>query len=69
MKLGKLLLMLLMAALTPGSVLAAQKAEEDGVKVGKASALRNLVPAESLEKQAALDSFIQATAVRKIDIL
>ena len=30
-----------------------EEAKEDGVKIGKASALRNLVPAESLEQQAA----------------
>ena len=34
--------------------LAKDEPKEDGVKVGKSSALRNLVPAEGLEKQAAL---------------
>jgi predicted Zn-dependent protease len=53
MTLGKLLLIWMVAAVTPATASAAQKGEEDGVKVGNASALRNLVPAESLEKQAA----------------
>jgi Zn-dependent protease with chaperone function len=43
------------------------KKDEDGVKVGKASALRNLVPAEGLEKQAAQQylQLKQQTAAKK----
>ena len=36
------------------NVVAKDEPKEDGVKVGKGSALRNLVPAEGLEKQATL---------------
>ena len=51
MKLHKLLFLLTVAVSTPLTLQAADKAE-DGVKVGKASVFRNLVPAEALEKQA-----------------
>ena len=51
MKLHKLLFLLTVAVSMPLTLQAADKAE-DGVKVGKASVFRNLVPAEALEKQA-----------------
>ena len=49
---NKVLLSMLLLLAVSGAV-AKDEPKEDGVKVGKASALRNLVPAESLEKQAA----------------
>ena len=49
----KLLVCVLMLLAASGAV-AKDEPKDDGVKVGKASALRNLVPAEGLEKQAAL---------------
>ena len=52
---------------TASGALAKDEAKEDGVKVGKSSALRNLVPAEGLEKQAALQyaELKQQTAAKK----
>jgi predicted Zn-dependent protease len=49
---SRFLLCLLMLAMS-SSVLAKDEPKEDGVNVGKGSALRNLVPAEGLERQAA----------------
>ncbi len=48
------LMLLAMAMVVASSALARDEPSEDGVKVGRASALRNLVPAEGLEKQATL---------------
>ena len=50
---NKFVLCLLLLTVACGAQ-AKDEAKEDGVKVGKSSALRNLVPAEGLEKQAAL---------------
>ncbi len=50
---NRLLTCVLMLVAANGAV-ARDEPKDDGVKVGKASAFRNLVPAEGLEKQAAL---------------
>jgi predicted Zn-dependent protease len=52
-------LCLLALSLAPMAV-AKDEPKEDGVKIGKASALRNLVPAESLERQAS-QQYLQLT--------
>jgi predicted Zn-dependent protease len=52
-------LCLLALSLAPVAV-AKDEPKEDGVKIGKASALRNLVPAESLERQAS-QQYLQLT--------
>ncbi len=58
-----LLCLLALTALTATPLAVAKEepaGKEDGVKVGKASALRNLVPAETLEKQAS-QQYLQLT--------
>ncbi len=50
---NRLVMCLLMLVAASGAV-AKDEPKDDGVKVGKGSSLRNLVPAEGLEKQAAL---------------
>jgi predicted Zn-dependent protease len=54
-----LCLLALALSLAPVAV-AKDEPKEDGVKIGKASALRNLVPAESLERQAS-QQYLQLT--------
>jgi predicted Zn-dependent protease len=55
-RLGLCLLALSLASMA----VAKDEPKEDGVKIGKASALRNLVPAESLERQAS-QQYLQLT--------
>ncbi len=56
------ILSILVSCCASGAALAqdAKKDKEDGVKVGKSSALRNLIPAASLEKQAS-QQYLQLT--------
>ena len=53
MKFCKYLFLLTFLFCVPAFAQSAKKDADDGVKVGKASALRNLIPAETIEKQAA----------------
>src|SRR5690349_7417302 len=60
MKTHKYLILLSFLLSFPSFGQDSKKDAEDGVKVGKSSSLRNLVPAESLEKQAS-QQYLQLT--------